>query len=246
MEDIAGPIFIERLWLYFFPQLHLPAALLSAWLVLGILLTVSLVATRGLRLVPDGMQNVLEMALEYLHGLCAKTGGPEAARFLPLFATLFLFILCSNLMGLIPGFLSPTANININAALALVVACSTEFLGFRHKGVAGYFKHLCGPPYWLAPLFIVIRGMEVFTRPLSLTVRLFGNMLAKELVLGVLVYMITLLFFSAGIASKLLMLVPLVLRPCIILLGVLVGFVQALVFTTLAMSYIGSASQPHE
>ncbi|MFH1477793.1 MAG: F0F1 ATP synthase subunit A [Verrucomicrobiota bacterium] len=223
----------------------MPTVLLTAWLIMGILIVLALCARRHLTLEPGRLQNTLEMALEYVVGLSRQITGPAGPRFLPLFATLFLFILCSNLIGLIPGFVSPTTNLNINAAMALIVAGSTELVNIRQRGLAGYCKHFCGPPYWLAPMFIIIRGVEVFTRPLSLTMRLFGNMLAKEIMLGVLVYMLTLLFFSQNIISKLLAIMPLLLRPGILLLGVLVGFVQALVFTALAMSYLGTAFEKH-
>jgi len=184
-----------------------PTVLLTAWLIMGFLIIVALLAVRRVALEPGRLQNVLEMALEYVVGLSRQIVGPQGPQFMPLFATLFLFILCSNLIGLVPGFASPTTNLNINAAMALIVAGSAEFLNIRQHGVAGYCKHFCGPPYWLAPMFVVIRGMEVFTRPLSLTIRLFGNMLAKEIMLGVLVYLLTLLFFAHNISSKLLSIV---------------------------------------
>ncbi len=206
-----------------------------------ILIVLGALAGRRLRLKPAPLQNTIELALDSIQGLSLQLAGPAAVRFLPLFATLFLFILCSNLMGLIPGFASPTTNVNINAAMAIIVALTSIGVGIQHKGLGGFLKHLCGPPYWLAPLFIIIRTMELFTRPLSLTMRLFGNMLAKEIILGVLVYLITLFFFSSGVIFKALMIVPLVLRPAIILLGMLVAFIQALVFTALSMSYIGEA-----
>ena len=125
--------------------------------------------------------------------------------------------------------------------MALLVALLSIGLAIWHQGPVNFLKHLCGPPYWLAPLFVIIRTLELFTRPLSLTMRLFGNMLAKEIMLGVLVYLITLFFLSSGIMFKILMFVPLILRPAIILLGVLVAFIQALVFTALSMSYIGES-----
>ncbi len=247
MEQIEGPFILVGLWQLFSRHGHPPAwflPLASAWLVLLILIALGALASRRLRLAPAPLQNAVELALESLQGLSAQIAGPAAAPFLPLFATLFLFILVSNLMGLIPGFASPTTNVNINAAMALVVAGTTVGVAIRHKGLIGFIKHLCGPPYWLAPLFFVIRGLEIFTRPLSLTMRLFGNMLAKEIILGVLVYLVTLFFFSSGL-MKALMIVPLVLRPAIILLGVLVAFIQALVFTALSMSYIGESLHQH-
>ena len=245
MEALEGFNILAALWNHWFPGFPVPTVLLMSWLIMGFLIIVALLAVRRVALEPGRLQNVLEMALEYVIGLSRQIAGPQGPRFMPLFATLFLFILCSNLIGLVPGFASPTTNLNINAAMALIVAGSAEFLNIRQHGVAGYCKHFCGPPYWLAPMFVVIRGMEVFTRPLSLTIRLFGNMLAKEIMLGVLVYLLTLFFFAHGIVFKLLAIVPLLLRPGILLLGVLVGFVQALVFTALTMSYIGSAFETH-
>ena len=245
MEALEGFNILAALWNHWFPGFPVPTVLLTAWLIMGFLIIMALLAVRRVALEPGRLQNALEMALEYVIGLSRQIVGPQGPQFMPLFATLFLFILCSNLIGLVPGFASPTTNLNINAAMALVVAGSAEFLNIRQHGVAGYCKHFCGPPYWLAPMFVVIRGMEVFTRPLSLTIRLFGNMLAKEIMLGVLVYLLTLFFFAHGIVFKLLAIVPLLLRPGILLLGVLVGFVQALVFTALTMSYIGSAFEKH-
>jgi F-type H+-transporting ATPase subunit a len=248
MENIEGPYFLIGLWNLFSPHSHPPAwflPLTSAWLVMIVLVALSLLAGRRLRLNPGPLQNAIEMALERIQELSRQIAGPAAGRFLPLFATLFLFILCSNLIGLIPGFASPTTNVNINAAMALLVALLSIGLAIRHQGPVTFLKHLCGPPYWLAPLFVIIRTLELFTRPLSLTMRLFGNMLAKEIMLGVLVYLITLFFLSSGIMFKILMIVPLVLRPAIILLGVLVAFIQALVFTALAMSYIGESLEQH-
>lgn len=243
MGDIEGPLFFE--WLSEHLGHGIPRDLLACWFVMLLLIVLAALSLRRIKMCPAGLQNFFEMVWESISGLCVQLGGRENLRFMPLYATLFFFILCSNWMGLIPGLSSPTVNVSINAALALIVAFSTEFMNIRQKGALGYAKHFCGPPYWLAPMFIIIRGLEIFTRPLSLTMRLFGNMVAKEIILGVLVYMATLFFFSADLTSKLLLPVPLLLRPAIILLGVLVGVVQALVFTALSMAYIGSAFEKH-
>lgn len=243
MEEIEGPLLFS--WLSEHLGHGISRDLLACWFVMALLFLLAGFALHRIKLRPVGLQNFFEFVWEYISKLCVQLGGAENTRFLPLYVTLFLFILFSNWLGLIPGFASPTTNVNVNAAMALIVAFSTEYFGLRQKGVGGYIKHFCGPPYWLAPMFIIIRGLEIFTRPLSLTMRLFGNMVAKEIILGVLVYMATLFFFSTDIMSRLLLPVPLLLRPAIILLGVLVGVVQALVFTALSMSYIGSAYQKH-
>jgi F-type H+-transporting ATPase subunit a len=243
MGDIEGPLIFE--WLAEHFAHGIPRDLLTCWFVMLLLIILAALALWRVRLRPGALQNFFEMVWESISGLCIQLGGHENLRFMPLYATLFCFILFSNWIGLIPGFASPTVNVNVNAAMALIVAFSTEFMSIRQKGVFGYAKHFCGPPYWLAPMFIIIRGLEIFTRPLSLTMRLFGNMVAKEIILGVLVYMATLFFLSTDLTSKLLLPVPLILRPAIILLGVLVGVVQALVFTALSMAYIGSAYEKH-
>ena len=243
MGDIEGPLLFE--WLSEHLGHGLSRDLLTCWFVMGILLVLAGLALRRVSLRPGGLQNFFEFVWESISGLCVQLGGHENLRFMPLYTTLFLFILFSNWIGLVPGFASPTTNVSVNAAMALIVAFSTEYMNIRQKGVLGYAKHFCGPPYWLAPMFIVIRGMEIITRPLSLTMRLFGNMVAKEIILGVLVYMATLFFLSSDVISMVLLPVPLLLRPAIILLGVLVGVVQALVFTALSMAYIGSAFEKH-
>jgi len=243
MGDIEGPLLFE--WLSEYLGHGLSRDLLTCWFVFVILLVLACFAFRRVSLRPSGLQNVFEFIWESVSGLCVQLGGHENLRFMPLYATLFLFIMFSNWIGLVPGFASPTTNVSVNAAMALIVAFSTEFMNIRQKGILGYAKHFCGPPYWLAPMFIIIRGLEIFTRPLSLTMRLFGNMVAKEIILGVLVYMATLFFLSSDVMSKVLLPVPLLLRPAIILLGVLVGVVQALVFSALSMAYVGSAFEKH-
>ena len=145
-----------------------------------------------------------------------------------LIATLAIFVLVSNLIGLVPGFFPPTANINTTAACAVIVFISTHIVGLKHHG-AGYIKHFCGPIAWLAPVMFFIEVIGHLSRPVSLTLRLFGNMNGHELVL--------MIFF--GLAP---FLVPLPMM----LMGVLVSFIQAFVFMLLAMIYIqGSLEHAH-
>jgi F-type H+-transporting ATPase subunit a len=224
------------LFLEFFRKLlaplHLPAASVDAisytWLIIVLLLVLSLMATAALKAIPGGLQNFIETVIGGIEGMIVDTMGEEGRPFFPLIATLALFVLVSNLIGLIPGFFPPTANINTTAACAVIVFVSTHVVGIKHHG-AGYIKHFLGPIAWLAPVMFFIEVIGHLSRPVSLTLRLFGNMNGHELVL--------MIFF--GLAP---FLVPLPM----ILMGVLVSFIQAFVFMLLAMIYIqGSLEHAH-
>jgi F-type H+-transporting ATPase subunit a len=157
-----------------------------------------------------------------------ETMGHKGMAYFPLIATIAFFILTSNLIALIPGFYPPTANLNTNAAMALTVFAMTHIVGIKEHGLA-YFKHFCGPVIWLAPLIIPIEIVGHLARPLSLTLRLFGNMYGHEIVL--------MIFFG---------LVPFIVPLPMMLMGVLVAFIQTFVFMLLAMIYIaGSLEEAH-
>jgi F-type H+-transporting ATPase subunit a len=188
-----------------------------------VLILVAFLASRSISLVPNGLQNLMEAVVNGIDGLIEETMGEEGKAYFPLIATFALFILVCNLIALIPGFYPPTANLNTNAALALTVFVLTHVVGFRKHGI-GYFKHFMGPIIWLAPLMFVIELIGHLARPLSLTLRLFGNMYGHEVVL---------MIFLA--------LVPLFLPIPMMLMGVLIAFIQTFVFTLLAMIYIAGA-----
>jgi F-type H+-transporting ATPase subunit a len=224
------------LFLEFFRKLlaplHLPEASADAvsytWLIIVLLLVLSLLATSALKSIPGGMQNFMETVIGGIEGMIVDTMGEHGRPFFPLIATLAIFVLVSNLIGLIPGFFPPTANINTTAACAIIVFVSTHVVGIKHHGLH-YLKHFCGPIAWLAPIMFFIEVIGHLSRPVSLTLRLFGNMNGHELVL--------MIFF--GLAP---FLVPLPMM----LMGVLVSFIQAFVFMLLAMIYIqGSLEEAH-
>ena len=224
------------LFLQFFRKLleplHIGEAAMDAiaytWLIMALLLILSLLATRGLKSVPGGLQNFMEIVIGGIEKMVIETMGEHGRPFFPLVATLAIFILVSNLIGLVPGFFPPTANINTTAACAVVVFVTTHIVGLKHHG-AGYIKHFLGPILWLAPIMFFIEVIGHFSRVISLTLRLFGNMNGHELVL--------IIFF--GLAP---FLVPLPMM----LMGVLVSFIQAFVFMLLAMIYIqGSLEHAH-
>ena len=249
--------------------LHIPGvpeALTMSWLVMAIIFFIAIMGKVGMKLAPRGFQNFLEFSIEWINIKIADFMGEEGKRFFPLFAMLFSFIFISNLIGLVPGLKSPTSNISINLSLALVIFFATHFFGIMKKGFFGHFKHLVEPkvkPLWLyysvlAPLFFIIHTIGELVRPISLTMRLFFNILAKEILLAVLAFLFTIFivlnipeakigFFDiSGIIKGSLVGLAVVLRPLIILLGAFVSFVQALVFTVLSMIYIGSALEHPE
>lgn len=224
------------LFLQFFRELLAPLhispagadAIAYTWLIIALLAIVSIMATKALSAVPGGLQNFMEIIVGGIENMIVETMGEHGRPFFPLVATLALFILVSNLIGLVPGFFPPTANINTTAACAVVVFVMTHVVGVKEHGV-GYIKHFMGPIIWLAPMMFFIEIIGHFSRVISLTLRLFGNMNGHELVL--------MIFF--GLAP---FLVPLPMM----LMGVLVSFIQSFVFMLLAMIYIqGSLEHAH-
>ena len=208
--------------------------LLTSWFVIGVLVIASILATRNIQMVPAGTQNLMEYALEFIRDL-AKTqiGEKEYRPWVPFIGTLFLFIFISNWSGaLIPWKLiripegelaAPTGDINTTIALALLTSLAYFYAGFKKKGL-GYFGNYVQPVAFMLPFKII----EDFTKPLSLSFRLFGNILADELVVAVLV-----------------LLVPLFIPLPVMALGLFTSAIQALIFATLAASYIGEAMEDH-
>jgi F-type H+-transporting ATPase subunit a len=224
------------LFLHFFREILAPLhiseagadAIVYTWLIMAGLVLLSIAATKRLQSVPSGLQNFMEVVVGGIENMLVETMGEKGKPFFPLIATLAVFILVSNLIGLVPGFFPPTANINTTAACAVVVFVATHYVGLKEHG-AGYIKHFLGPIAWLAPMMFFIEVIGHFSRVISLTLRLFGNMNGHELVL--------IIFF--GLAP---FLVPLPMM----LMGVLVSFIQAFVFMLLAMIYIqGSLEHAH-
>jgi len=175
------------------------------------------------------LRNFFEFNAESLYGMVEGAMGPKnAPRFLPLIGALWLFILFNNLFALIPGFSAPTDTLKTNVGIALLVFFATHIYGVKEHGLA-YFKHFLGPSLPLAPLMLPIELISHFARPLSLAVRLMGNMMAD--------HKVVMSFFA---------LVPILVPLPFLLLGVLVCLIQALVFCTLAMVYIGMAIEHEE
>jgi len=210
-------------------NLNIPPHVTYTWLIMLILLGLGFLASRSVSLVPAGAQNVFELIIGGLEEFMVEITGEEGRAFYPYIATCFLFILFANLIGLLPGFFSPTANINTPLALALCTFIFTHYLGVKYHG-AKYIKHFMGPIPALAPLFFIIEIIGHFARVLSLTLRLFGNIMGEDLVLAI-------LLFLAGM-----FLAPLPMM----FLAVFTSVVQAFVFTLLSMMYFaGSMEHAH-
>jgi F-type H+-transporting ATPase subunit a len=229
---MVHPLLFLEFFRKLFAPLHISEASADAitytWLIIVLLLVLSVLATKAIKTVPGGLQNFMETVIGSIENMIVETMGEHGRPFFPLIATLAIFVLVSNLIGLIPGFFPPTANINTTAACAVIVFLSTHVVGIKHHGL-GYIKHFLGPIAWLAPVMFFIEVIGHLSRPVSLTLRLFGNMNGHELVL--------MIFF--GLAP---FLVPLPMM----LMGVLVSFIQAFVFMLLAMIYIqGSLEHAH-
>jgi F-type H+-transporting ATPase subunit a len=200
-----------------------------AFLATILLVAVAAVLRGSMTLVPTGLQNFVEVLAETMLNLAEETiGHGWGKRFFPLIATIFMYIMVCNFMGLIPGFASPTSNINMTASMALPVFLATHFYGIRVHGVK-YITHFLGPIRSIAalPLMVMMFIVELIShlaRPVTLSVRLFGNMIAKHYLLAVL-----------G------MLVPVLLPSLVLGLGVLVSVVQAYVFALLTTLYLAGA-----
>ncbi len=200
-----------------------------AFLASLILVGVAFSIRGSLAVVPRGVQNFVEVMVEQLLKLSEENIGHHWGKyFFPLIGTIGLYILVCNFMGLIPGFTAPTSNINTTASMAVPVFLATHYYGIRVHGFK-YIKHFLGPIVWLAPMMFVIEFIGHLVRPVTLSVRLFGNMIAKHMILFALA-----------------LLAPVVVPVAILGLGVLVSLIQAFVFVLLTALYLaGSVEEAH-
>jgi F-type H+-transporting ATPase subunit a len=226
------------------------------WVVMIILTALAVAATRRVALVPTGAQNVLEVVLEQFIAIIDDVIGPEGRRYLPLIATLGLYILCQNLIGLVPGMHGPTTNVNTTASCAIIVFIAYHWIGIKKQGFVNYAKHFMGPVPALAPLMIPIELISHLARPLSLTLRLFGNMLGGHILLAIIFFLMGLDgllgwalsgnpagIVIGGIGSLFIVAFTVgFLYP----LKMLVSFLQAFIFVMLTMLYISGALEEGE
>ena len=197
------------------------------WITMAIVLLIAFLATRSLKLVPSGWQNVVEMVVTALAEQSDTMLGKRGQFLSPFIVTLFLFLLVSNWVGLVPTMASPTNDLNTTLGLALLVICMVHVLGVYMKG-GHYIAHFFQP----TPVFVIINAIEEVAKPITLAFRLFGNILAGEILIIVLLKLMPIW-----------MPVPSVLW---LAFSIFIGGVHAVIFTMLSMAYLANAVKEDE
>ena len=197
-----------------------------SWVIMTFLIVMGAIASKGISMIPSKAQNVFEVIISGIEDFMITVTGEEGRWLFPIAATVFLYVFVCNISGLIPGFFPPTASLNTTLSCALPVVIFTHIIGVKFHGVK-YIKHFLGPVWWMVPLIFVIEIIGHTARILSLTFRLFGNIMGHELVLGILF----------GLAGAFFAPLP------IMALGIFVSFVQAFVFFLLSIMYFSGAME---
>lgn len=200
------------------------STVVNTWTIMVILLPLVYLLTRRLSLVPHGAQHVPELVAEFFNNLLEETMGREGRKYLPLVGTLFIFILFLNLSWFIPGMKPPTTDLSTTLAFALATIIIVQLIGVQRGGLIGYIKHFFQP----YPLLFPLNFLEELVKPVSLSLRLFANMFGEKTVVTVLFLMIP--FFCP---------VP------VMVLGIIMGLVQALVFSLLTVIYVSNFVKGH-
>ena len=205
---------------------HAYVHVIYSWVVMILLITLGAIAAKSVKMIPSKGQNVFEIIISGMEDFMISVTGEQGRWLFPLAATVFIYIATCNLIGLVPGFFPPTASLNTTASCALTVVIFTHLIGLKYHGLK-YIKHFLGPVWWMIPIIFPIEVIGHVARILSLSFRLFGNMMGHELVLGILLALAG-LFFA-----------PLPLMA----LGIFVAMVQAFVFFLLSIMYFTGAME---
>jgi F-type H+-transporting ATPase subunit a len=205
---------------------HAYPHVIYSWVVMLLLIVLGVLASKGMSMVPTKMQNLFEIIVSGIEEFMVEITGEEGRWLFPIVATIFIYIFIGNLIGLVPGFFPPTANLNTTLSCALVVVIFTHVIGIKYHGIK-YIKHFLGPVWWMVPIIFPIELIGHVARILSLSFRLFGNMMGHELVLGILFALAGLFFAPLPIMA----------------LGIFVALVQAFVFFLLSIMYFTGAME---
>lgn len=198
--------------------------ILMSWLVMGVIIFLVWLGVRKLSWIPGGWQNVMELLVEFIENSVRDSLGNHGIKYTYFFGSLFLFILISNMLGLVPGLASPTRDVNVTLTLAVLVVIWMQYIGIRESGFLKYLKHFISP----SPAFLPLHIMELFTRPLTLALRLFGNIFAGEILI-----------------EKLTETFHLFVPSVWLLMSVMIGIIQAYIFTVLSLAYTGLSIEEH-
>jgi len=200
-----------------------------SWVVMALLIGFGSLAAKNPGIIPTKAQNFFEILISGMENFMIDITGEEGRWLFPIIGTIFLYIFSCNLIGLVPGFFPPTASLNTTLSCALTVVVLTHLIGIKYHG-AKYIKHFMGPVWWMVPIIFPIEVIGHVARILSLSFRLFGNMMGHELVLGILFALAGLFFAPLPIMA----------------LGIFVALVQAFVFFLLSIMYFtGSMEHAH-
>lgn len=201
------------------------STVINTWIVMAVLMGVVFLVTRkGFQQVPRGAQALIEIFVEAIYGLMDEPLGKEGRKYLWITGSLFLFIFFLNVSWFIPGFVPPSTDIMTTAALAVTTIVLVQVMGIREKGFKGYLQNFTQP----VPLMLPMNILEEIVKPFSLAIRLFGNMFGEKTVVTIL-----------GV------LVPVFLPVPIMLLGLLMGGIQAFIFTLLSVNYLATQTRGH-
>jgi F-type H+-transporting ATPase subunit a len=227
-----GPGIVTGSWLHplyaIYPSLEekLPEEVLLGVVVMLLMGLACYLLTRRLDLRrPSKTQAALELVVSGLQNMVVGLIGPDGMRYLPFVGTLFLYILLMNLVGVIPLWKTPTANLNVTVAMALTTIIYVHYHGIRANGIGGYLRHYVGEPWQMFPLNIPLHFIGELARPISLSLRLFGNMFGEDTVIAILIMLAAPTWILAA-------------QFPMILLTIFTAFVQAMVFTMLSCTYI--------
>lgn len=224
---------------------HWESVFFSILVAVGISL-VFYFGTKYREMIPSGLQNFLEWVVDLLRNFIIEVLGPEEGnKYVPFLGTLFIYILIMNFMVLIPFMKAPTSSINITIALAICVFVLVQYLNFKNQGLKGYLYHLAGSPkdtigWVMVPIMFTIELLTQFTRPVTLALRLFGNVLGEDILIGAFALFGVLIMASIDQPLGLPLQIP------FLFLSLLTSTMQALVFTLLSTIYILLSMPSHE
>lgn len=188
------------------------------WVVMAIIIMLVWFASRKLERIPKRWQCLLEITVEFINNTVIDSLGIHGVRYSYFFGSLFLFILFSNMLGLVPGFVSPTRDVSVTLGLSVLVVIWMQYIGVKENGLKGHLKHFFTPNFFFFPLHL----LELFTRPLTLALRLFGNIYAGEILI-----------------EKLTETFHIIIPSLWLLMSVVIGIIQAYIFTILSVAYTG-------